>query len=151
MDMSTFAANPRRFGALAAVILVVAVAVGAVVSTLRPVAELDPDSPEGVVQLFFQAVEGRDWDQAYSLLEPGLRNDCRKARLPNAQYEFDRVVIDEVIVSGSATVVVVDVRRVDVADPINPYVYDETMEFEIKLAGGSPVITRLPWQFYCGG
>jgi len=147
----TGAGNPGRVGVIAVGLLVLVVAATAVVTTLRPPRDLDPGTPEGVVQRFFQAVEARDFQAAYDLLGPGLAEDCTVADLTSEPSEFDRAVINDVAASGSGAVVWVDVRRIDVSDPLNPYTYDETMEFELDTSGESPVITRLPWQFYCGG
>jgi hypothetical protein len=141
--------NPRRLGLIAVGLLVLAVAVAAVVTTLRPPEDLDPGTPEGVMQRFFQAVGDRDYEAAYALLGADLAEDCTAADL--ALTEFDRAVIDDVVTTGSETVVWVDVRRIEVSDPLNPYTYNELMEFELDTSGERPVITRLPWQFYCGG
>ena len=145
------ASNPGRIGLIAVGLLVLVVAVTAVVTTLRPPQDLDSGTPEGVVQRFFQAVEARDFQAAYDLLGPDLAEHCTVADLTSEPSEFDRAVISDVVSSGSGTVVFVDVRRIDVSDPLNPYTYDETMEFELDNGGESPVITRLPWQFFCGG
>ncbi|HUO46514.1 MAG TPA: hypothetical protein VM470_06765 [Acidimicrobiia bacterium] len=149
--MNESATNPRRLGLVAVGILILAVVVGAIVTTTRPVEDLDPASPEGVVQAFFAAGEDRDWETAYGLLTPDLAEDCRAADLATNRYEFDRVVIDDVISSDGVTVVVVQVRRVEVSDPLNPYTYHELMEFETEVVNGRSLISRLPWHFYCGG
>lgn len=148
--MNETASNPRRLGVVAGAILVVAVVVAAIITTSRPVVDLDPNTPEGVIQSFFRAVEERNWDGVYTLLTVDLAADCQEYDLATTRYEFDRVVIDEVIPAGDHTIVVVEARRVDVTDPLNPYTYDEVMEFELE-NGNPPLISRLPWQFYCGG
>jgi hypothetical protein len=150
-NSSPGASNPGRIGVIAVGLLVLVIAVAAVVTTLRPPQDLDPGSVEGVVQRFFQAVEARDFEAAHALLGPGLAERCTVADLTSEPSEFDRAVIDDVVTNGSGTVVFVDVRRIDVSDPLNPYTYDETMEFELDSGGESPIITRLPWQFFCGG
>jgi hypothetical protein len=142
--------NPRRIGIVALGLLVLAVAVAAVVTTLRPPQDLDPGTPEGVIQRFLQAVEARDFQAASALLGPELAEDCTAAELALDPSEYDRAVITDVAVSGSEAVVWVDVRRIDTSGPLNPYTYEEVMEFELDISGEAPVITWLPWQFYCG-
>ncbi|HUO45775.1 MAG TPA: hypothetical protein VM470_02965 [Acidimicrobiia bacterium] len=149
--MNESATNPRRLGLVAVGILILAVVVGAIVTTIRPIEDLDPASPEGVVQAFFTSVEYRDWETAFGLLTPDLAQDCRAADLATNRFEFDRVVIEDVISSSGVTVVVVEVRQVEVDDPLNPYTYDEVMEFETEVVDGRSLISRLPWRFYCGG
>lgn len=149
--MKRNASSPRRLGLLLAGLVVAAVAAGAVFSSLRPITDADPNTPVGVVQTFFRAVEGRDWEEVYALLEPALGEDCREANLPTTSYDFDRVVVDDVIEAKGITTVVVNARRVDASNPLDPYVYQEVMEFRLDSAVVPPVITRLPWQFYCGG
>ena len=149
--MNDLVSSPRRLGLLVAGLVVLAVAAGAVFSSVRPVTDVDPNTPVGVVQTFFRSVEGRDWEGAYALLEPELGEDCREANLPTTRYEFDRVVVDDVIEASQVTTVVVRARQVDASDPLNPYVYEEVMEFQLDTTVVPPVITRLPWQFYCGG
>ncbi|HKX76739.1 MAG TPA: hypothetical protein VJR05_15255 [Acidimicrobiia bacterium] len=149
--MNKNASSPRRLGILIAGLIVAAVAAGAVFSSLRPVTEVDPNTSVGVVQTFFRAVEGRDWEGVYALLEPELGEDCREANLPTTSYDFDRVVVDDVIEADGRTTVVVNARHVDASDPLDPYVYEEVLEFQLDSTVVPPVMTRLPWQFYCGG
>jgi hypothetical protein len=145
------AASPRRLGAILVGLVVVAVAIAAVVSTLRPVEDLDPNTPEGTVQAFFRALEARDYDAAHDLLGPDLATDCTATDLATYISDFDRVVIEEVIPTGTRTLVRVEVRHLDATDPLNPNTYTELLDFEVDREGGAPVISRLPWPFYCGG
>lgn len=144
-------ATPRRIGIVAGIVLILAVAAAAVFTSLSPPEDLDPATAEGVIQAFFRAIDGRDFEAAHALLGPDITDDCTPADLATSPSEYDRAVIDRVVTSGTRTVVWVSVRRIDVSDPLNPYTYDEVMEFQVDTAGATPVISRLPWQFYCGG
>ena len=74
--MSDNSASGRSLGLVVGVVLAVAVAVAAIVTSLRPSPQLDPNTPEGTVQAFFQAVEADDWE--------GLRAFCRVLCRSNA-------------------------------------------------------------------
>lgn len=141
--------EPRHLGAIVIGLVVVAVVTAAVVTSLRPVADLDPNTPEGVVQGFFRSVEASDYDSAHALLSSELQSECTPSELATYVSDFDRVVIDEVIPSNSSTMVRVEVHHIDAADPLNPYTYTDLLDFEIVLENGRSVIQRLPWPFFC--
>jgi hypothetical protein len=141
--------QPRHLGAIVLGLVVVAVAVAAVITALRPVEDLDPNSPEGVVQGFFRAIEASDYDGAHTFLTSDLQADCTPADLASYVSDFDRVVIDEVIPSGPITLVRVEVQHIDATDPLNPYTYTEVLDFEIEVENGRPAISLLPWPFFC--
>ena len=141
--------EPRHLGVIVIGLIVAAVAVVAVVTTLRPVEDLDPNSPEGVVQGFFRAIGARDYNTAHTLLSSELQSDCSPTDLATYQSDFDRVIIEEVIPSDAVTLVRVEVYHIDASDPLNPYTYTELLDFEIKRENGRPAITRLPWPFFC--
>lgn len=141
--------EPRFLGAIVFGLVVIAVVTAAIITSLRPVADLDPNTPEGAVQGFFRAVEGRDYNAAHTLLSSELQSDCTSSDLATYVTDFDRVVIDEVIPSGTSTLVRVEVHHIDATDPLNPYTYTELLDFEIERENGRPVISRLPWPFFC--
>lgn len=143
--------SAKRLGVIVAGLVVVAVVVAAIVTSLRPVEDLDPNTPEGAVQAFFRAIEAKGYDEAYALLSAELAVDCSATDLATYISDFDRVVIDDVIATGSVTLVKVQVRHVDATDPLNPYTYTEVLDFEVDRENGRPVISWLPWPFYCGG
>jgi hypothetical protein len=133
-----------------AVVLVLAVGIAVAVTAFRPVADLDPHTPEGVVQTWFRAIEAEDWDAAHGLLAADLAAGCDAGDLAAAGYEFDRVAITDVATTDDGTVVEVEVRRTDFTDPLNPYTFDEEMDFRLVMVGEVPMIEQLPWQFNCG-
>jgi hypothetical protein len=141
--------QPRHIGVIAIGLVLVAVVAAAVITTLRPVEDLDPNSPEGAVQGFFRGIEARDYKAAHTLLSSELQTDCTPTDLATHLSDFDRVVIDEVVPSDSATLVRIEVQRIDATDPLNPYTYTELLDFEIERENGRPVISRLPWPFFC--
>jgi hypothetical protein len=139
----------KRLLWLVPVVLVVAVAAAAVVTALRPAPHIDPNTPAGVVQTFFRAAQDSAWDAARAVLGEDLQKQCTPGELARYGSSFGRVVIDRVTPGGTATWVSVEVAKVDPGDPLQRY--EERMEFGIEYEGARPVITSLPWQFYCGG
>lgn len=145
------AGGGRSLALVVGVVLVAAVAVAAVVTSLRPSPQLDPTTPEGTVQAFFQAVEADDWNGVRILLSSQLQEDCEASELAEFRDDIDRAVISDVEAAGSETIVDVRVTRVVIDDPLNPYSYDDTFRFLLAPEDGRPVVVELPWQFYCEG
>jgi hypothetical protein len=133
------------------VVLAVAVAAAAIVTSLRPSPELDPNTPEGTVQAFFRAVEADDWDGVRALLSSPLQQECEASELAQFRDDVDRAVIAEVDAAGSETIVEVRVSRVVVDDPLNPYTYEDTFQFVLTDDSGRLAVSELPWQFSCEG
>ena len=139
----------RSLGLVVGVVLVVAVAAAAVVTSLRPSAQLDPNTPEGTVQVFFQAVESEDWDRAQALLTRSVQDECEPSELAEFRDDIDRAVVTDVEQAGPETIVEVRASRVVVDDPLNPYSYDDTFRFVLIEEDGRLAIIELPFQFFC--
>lgn len=139
----------RSLGLVVGVVLVVAVAAAAVVTSLRPSAQLDPNTPEGTVQVFFQAVESEDWDRAQALLARSVQDECEPSELAEFRDDIDRAVVTDVEQAGPETIVEVRASRVVVDDPLNPYSYDDTFRFVLIEEDGRLAIIELPFQFFC--
>ena len=150
VPMSNKTADGRRLGLVIGVVLAVAVGIAAIVTSLRPETQLDPDTPEGKVQAFFQAIEADDWDGLRGLLARPLQATCDAAELAEFRDDVDRAVITNVEEVGSETLVEVRASRVVVDDPLNPYSYEDTFRFLVGPVGDGVAITELPGQFYCG-
>jgi hypothetical protein len=145
------ATDSRRLGLVVGVVLAVAVGVAAIVTSLRPSPQLDPNTPEGTVQAFFQAVEADDWEGVRALLSARLQEDCEASELAQFRDDVDRAVISDVEAAGSETIVEVRASRVVIDDPLNPYSYDDTFHFVLAQEDGRLAVAELPWQFYCEG
>jgi hypothetical protein len=145
------AGRGRSLGLVVGVVLALAVAVAAIVTSLRPSPQLDPSTPEGTVQAFFQAVEADDWEGVRALLSARLQEDCEASELAQFRDDVDRAVISDVEAAGSETIVEVRASRVVIDDPLNPYSYDDTFHFVLAEEDGRLAVAELPWQFYCEG
>ena len=148
--MSNKTADSRRLGLVIGVVLAVAVGVAAIATSLRPDPQLDPDTPEGTVQAFFQAIESDDWDGLRALLATPLQAKCDAVELAEFRDDVDRAVITTVEQVGSETLVEVSASRVVVDDPLNPYSYEDTFRFLVAQEGDRLAISELPGPFYCG-
>lgn len=139
-------------GRLTAVVVsavVLAVATAAIISSRRPATELDPQSPEGVVQAFFRAIEADDWEEARSLLSTSLQSECGASELASSNYEFSQVVLEGQSTFAEETLISVSVVRVDVTDPLGPARFEDRLDFTLVEEGGSAKISILPWPFFC--
>jgi hypothetical protein len=141
----------RSLGLIVGVVLVVAVAAAAIFTSLRPSPQLDPNTPEGAVQAFFQAVEADDWDGLWALLAGSLQEQCEPSDLASFQDDIDRAVIADVGSVEGETIVEVRASRVVVDDPLNPYSYDDTFRFVLIEEDGRLAVAELPYQFFCDG
>ena len=149
--MTDKAPSGRTLGLVVGIVLTLAVAVAAIVTSLRPSPDLDPSTPEGKVQAFFQAVESNDWEDVRALLSTDLQNECETSELAQFNDDVDRAVITRVDPVGTETIVEVDVSRVVVDDPLNPYSYDDSFHFVLAEDGSGLAVSELPWQFNCEG
>jgi hypothetical protein len=147
--MNDKAARGRSLGLVVGIVLALVVAVAAIVTSLRPSPQLDPGTPEGLVQAFFQTVEADEWEGLRALLTRSLQEQCEPSELAQFRDDVDRAVISAVEPAGSETVVEVRVSRVVVDDPLNPYSYDDTFHFVLAQDDGRLAVSELPWQFYC--
>ena len=143
--------NSRTLGLVVGVVLALAVAVAAIVTSMRPTPQLDPNTPEGTVQAFFEAVEAKNWEGLRTFLSAPLQEDCEATELAQFRDDIDRAVIARVDSTGADTIVEVRVSRVVVDDPLNPYTYDDTFQFVLTQEDGRLVVSVLPWQFFCEG
>jgi hypothetical protein len=147
--MSNKSASGRSLGLVVGVVVVIVVAAAAIVTSLRPSPQLDPSTPEGTVQVFFQAVEADDWEGVRALLSSSLQDQCQSSELSQFRDDIGRAVIVDVDPIGSETIVEVRASRVVVDDPLNPYSYDDTFRFVLVQEGGRLAVSELPWQFFC--
>ncbi|WDH77802.1 hypothetical protein PTQ19_09725 [Microbacterium esteraromaticum] len=127
---------------LALVAVVVAIALVAVL-TRGQSATYDPDSAEGVVQRYVQAVNDGDTAAAMDLLAPEITEDCD--RLPPIADE-NRVVLVSTTEHDETARVRVVITTVSGSGPISDeYQSDEV--FDLVRDGDTWLIDGAPWQF----
>jgi type II secretory pathway pseudopilin PulG len=144
--MSEKRAN-KVLGIVLAVIAVVALIV--VVSVKEPVAQLDKNSPEGVVQQYLGAVTDGDFNQALTYLVSDSKCTVE---------DFDRAYIDDSVRIGlsetsanEATAVVTVSIESSNGDPFGG-TYSEERNFRLIKSVDGWKISGIPWPTYeCGG
>lgn len=130
---------------LAGVVLVVAAVAGA----LREPADLDPDTPEGVVQDYLEAVLARDHDAAVAHLSEADADHCgaegfQRAYVPEALT----ATLDEVRLRGDRADVLVRLREPTGPPPFGGPGMRSTEAFELVRDGGAWRLTGRPWPLH---
>lgn len=125
------------------ILTVLLLAVIAIVAGGRTV-ELDPDSPEGVVQRYTQAVIDGDLATAEALMVDG--RDCERFEDPYIDNDL-RVTLGDVRVTGDSAVVEVTVGYGG-GDPFSPYDYSDRSRFLLRESDGAWLIDETPWPFW---
>ncbi len=128
---------------LAAIGLVVVLAVVAVVTGGRTV-DLDPNSPEGVVQRYAQAMIDEDRDAAHELLAD---RDCTFEEY--FYFERDmRVTLGDVEITDNRARVEVTVSWPSGEPILDPYGSSERNVFFLVPVDGEWRIDQAPWPFW---
>jgi hypothetical protein len=137
-----------RLGLVVGAIVVVAVVAAAIVNSLRPVEQLDPASPEGVVQSFLVRIEDEQYEQARDLLSAAAQAECTAADLAVDQPRLTRVVVADVREFDSETWV--DLEATVFEDQsIDPSSYDTQFQFILIDENGSFRIDGLSYPYFC--
>ena len=144
--MSEKRAN-KVLGIVVAAITIVALIV--VLAVKVPTAQLDKDSPEGVVQQYLSAVTDRDYSQAIEFLSTDSKCTVE---------DFDRAFIQEslrIALSGTSSTVSTASVTVKIenssGDPFGGS-YSETQTFRLVKDDSGWKIAGIPWPTYeCGG
>lgn len=136
------------------ILLVIGAAIGAlilaaIVLAIRPPEMLDPSTPEGTAQRYYQAIDSGDTEVALSYLAEDLAERCDDSEM---YYQFrDRedvgisVVILDVEVGENDARVDVSVTENYGREPFSSgsYRHDETLEME--RSDGRWLIRGIPW------
>ncbi|HSK98133.1 MAG TPA: hypothetical protein VK891_16020 [Euzebyales bacterium] len=142
--------RPRRSQRLLWVLgglVAVALLVGALVGALRSPAELDPDSPEGVVQAYLEAVIEGDHAAAAGYLSEETARRCRASAFRQAWVPDGLTAdLDGVRVRGPRTEVRVRMRTT--ADPFTLDGYTSTETFTLADENGAWRLVDDPWPLY---
>lgn len=124
----------------AGLLVLVIAAVAAVVGT-RGVADFDPESPEGVVQRYVQAILDGDDERALALLvDP--ESECY-----DREREDFRMTLADVEVDGDRAEVEVTITRGGGDPPFDGYPYATEDVFDLRRVGDDWRISGAPWQF----
>lgn len=127
---------------LAGAVLVIA----AVAGTLREPVELDPGTPEGVVQAYLEAVIAGDHDAAAAHLSADDAERCDASRFRGA-YVSDSMTatLDDVQVRGERAEVRVQLREPSAPPPFGSPGMRSSESFELVAEAGTWRLTGQPW------
>jgi hypothetical protein len=144
--MSEKRAN-RILGIVIAIISVVALVV--ILAVKEPTAQLDKDTPEGVVQQYLTAATDRDFNQAMTFLASDSKctvDDFDRAYIQDSL----RIGLSETTSTATSAKVVVKIETSN-GDPFGGS-YAETQTFRLVKDDSGWKITGIPWPTYeCGG
>lgn len=142
-DKSGETAHRRRNWTFPALVLV---AVGAliVVALIREPVTLDPETPEGTVQTYLQALADDDFKNALSLTTPEIQQSCTAQDVSdNFYYDSLTATLGETRELGTVTVVEVAINQTDIG-------FDGGYFEQIELTDedGKWAITGDPWPYF---
>ncbi|MGQ0849927.1 MAG: hypothetical protein ACT4OP_12615 [Actinomycetota bacterium] len=143
-----------RIALIFGLVLVVAVAAAAIVTSIRPPVEFPRDTPEGTLQTFYRSLDAGDFDGAHAVLDDRLQRRCAPSELASGVSggtidKPTRLAVDRVTPAGTETIVVVRATYLDSSDPFQPYTYEQNLEFVLRNDTTPPLISELPWPFSC--
>lgn len=145
MEMSATPGKPDRsliviLGVIAALVIVAL----AVVFTRGEPAPLDADTPEGVVQLYAQAVLAGDEQTAADYLSKGRLDNCDRVD-PGPLDNVRLTLVSSTVREKSADVRVSIVTATD-NGPFGASEYESEDNFDLIKTNGRWLIDRTPWQ-----
>ena len=130
-------------GLVAVVLLVAGAAV--LVTGRRDAPERDPDSPDGVVLSYIDAMLDDDADAAAVVLSK--ESDCDVPDLVGAYHpDSARIVVDDVEVDGAEATVVVEVSDIEGDGPMSSE-YTHTERFSLQREEGAWRIVDARWPY----
>jgi len=145
VEMSATPGKPDRsliviLGVIAALVIVAL----AVVFTRGEPAPLDADTPEGVVQLYAQAVLAGDEQTAADYLSKGRLDNCDRVD-PGPLDNVRLTLVSSTVRENSADVRVSIVTATD-NGPFGASEYENEDNFDLVKTNGRWLIDRAPWQ-----
>lgn len=125
------------------------VAVLTVIALLREPVTLDPDTPEGTVQTYLQAISDQDYDAAFDLLSSDTAAGCEPVDIStNRFYSSFTATLGNVEEVGDYYLVEVSIREGSDSGFVDagPGYFPEP--FRIELEEGEWVIAGDPWPYF---
>jgi hypothetical protein len=139
----------KRNWTIPAVALVVIVILSVIALTREPV-ELDPDTPQGVVQTYLQAIADEEYTGAHALLSTEIQGDCAATDIAaNVYYESFNAVLGDVTEVGDTAIVEASVQFGSA--PLDPGIDAYYEQFFLVQQGGKWVISGDPWPYFTYG
>lgn len=146
------APSTRWLGVVAAVTVVLVVASVLVAQLAGREAELAPDTPEGTVQAYLQALADGDANLAYSFYSPALQERCEPSNVRDSLrfgVEEFRATLGDVIDRGDTVEVVVDLTQFYGDGPFGRGESTFQQVFVLEEVDGEWVFVEAPWPTWC--
>ncbi|WP_194408657.1 DUF4878 domain-containing protein [Microbacterium cremeum] len=139
-------AGPSRvfLWALLAVMGLVVVVALIVVFARGGTTQFDPETPEGVVQRYAQAVSDGDVRTALTYLAPEIADSCERVHPGTEDHRM--TLVDTTERDGTARVEVI-VATIYGSGPLGADEYQSEEAFDLVREDGSWFIETAPWQF----
>lgn len=138
----------RKLAIVSGIVVVASIVVLAIAALMNDPAVLDPDSPEGVVQQYVQAVADEDWPAARSFFMPELADRCTIADLAQSRVDnVSRVSIDDVSRADGQAVVSVVITYSSADDPLSTSTWDDRVTFVLVDSGGW-AFEEVSWPYF---
>lgn len=134
--------NTILIGISAAIALLVIVSI---FFALQPPTQFDPESPQGAIQGYFQAVDDGDIDLAKTYLTDDLRQSCGRHEWYDDYESASRVVIIDTEIDGEMAKVRVDITISYGDDPFGGGSYDEDETITLVHPGDAWLISTPIW------
>lgn len=136
-------------GGIGAVVLVALIA-GAVAGAMRDPLQLEPNSPEGAVQRYVQAVIDRDLEEAAGFMSEDLREECRQELVAAWVPENLTVTLEDVERGEGSATVVLEMRQTQGGVLTGPSEFSFEERFLLEQSDGTWAISEAPWPVqYC--
>ncbi|MEL0626366.1 hypothetical protein V6245_05335 [Salinibacterium amurskyense] len=145
--MTQEAARPdRTLAVILSVIAAIVVIAIVVVFTRGGPTDIDPSTPEGVVQSYSRAMVASDFETARSFVSAGVLDECDEAdRNP---LQGLRMTVISTTIDGTTAVVKVSLEQGSGSFGGSSYSYDDL--FTLVDEGGDWKISTTPWELtYC--
>lgn len=139
----------QRNWTIPVVALAVIVVLSVIALTRQPVS-LDPGSPEGVVQLYLQAIADEDYVAALSYTSAEIKANCSATNIgANTYYDTFNAVLGDVVEIGDRVRVSASIQSGSAAlDPGRDGYYEQ---FVLAMEGGDWVLVEDPWPYFTYG
>lgn len=145
-------ANERSRAVLIVIVVLVvsAIAGAATLSIVRSTPDLDPTTPEGVAQAYFEAVIAGEDLRSLEMLTPELRDRCdvRNSRFFRESASV-RVVLVSTEIVGDRAEVNVEVDQVANPSPFDLDGFSSRQRLVMTRIAGGWEISEAPWPYFC--
>ena len=139
--------GPRTWWFVGGFILAIGVLL-AIALTREPVA-LDPNTPEGTVQNYLQAISDEDYEGAINLVHPDSDQGCSPADLAIASPETFTATLGDTRTQGGSSLVIVTIREGSrEPEPFESSFGGYEEFFELENDTGVWLIIGSPWPYY---